>query len=479
MKKKLSVVLAICMLLSLMSIAGYAAESDTPEPVGFSSSRVVKADLTGVRNILNLDDYPEETAYFVNSAQGLLRVSKAVNFDFYDFRGVTIYITRDIDMTGQEWTPIGNNDNACFFAGTLDGMGHVIDNLVYENDDNTESTHQVMAGTGLVGFSHGCTIKNLVLGAGCSFTFAGTSGDNRTGAFIGSATIPTVPDVPTTIDNCLNLASVTGKNYTAGFIGQGYDLSKKNGAGGNIVIRNSTNAGNVTSDNAAGGFVGYAASGTYLINCRNTGTITTNSTDPKQTHRVAGGLIGRGVDNYAGSKIEHCINNGELRGAICGGIIGTVHFEKMELRDCANYKLITSEIAGAELGSIVGKMIYTGSVQIEFDNQDLSGQTDSSLAAAELSVVFDASKDDSPEEIPDNPGGETTDDPGSDSKEPPKPTSPVTQEESKPATDGESGTKVPAAQEKETGCKSSAAGGLAVLLCFAGAAALGVGKRKK
>lgn len=45
-----------------------------------------------------------------------------------NFSGKTVKLTADIDLSGENWTPIGPTSGICF-AGTFDGDGHVIKNL--------------------------------------------------------------------------------------------------------------------------------------------------------------------------------------------------------------------------------------------------------------------------------------------------------------------------------------------------------------
>ena len=71
--------------------------------------------------------------------------------------GAYFVLTADLDMTGVDWTPIGNmNDmenRTTLFLGSFDGQGHTVSNLTYKND-------QFIVGAGLFGISVG-EIKNV------------------------------------------------------------------------------------------------------------------------------------------------------------------------------------------------------------------------------------------------------------------------------------------------------------------------------
>jgi len=49
------------------------------------------------------------------------------------------FLTADIDLSGREWTPIGNRENP--FAGVLDGQGHVIRNMTITSEINATAGH--------------------------------------------------------------------------------------------------------------------------------------------------------------------------------------------------------------------------------------------------------------------------------------------------------------------------------------------------
>lgn len=347
MKKIISIILVALFLVSSLAICAVAADSTT---VGYSASNVVKpTNLSEVRNILDIDTYPEETAYKVNSPEGLLRVATAVKQDFYDFADVTIYLTKDVDMTGITWTPIGTA-NESFFAGTFDGLGHVISNLVYENKyDGTAVTV-----TGLFGVTKGATLKNIVLASDCSFKFTGNgSSDNRTGSLIGWA--GSGAKTETNIENCYSAATVVGSKYTGGLIGQ------HDGNGGTqFNIKNTTFAGSVTSPGCAGGFCAFFQGKVKVENCLNAGTVT-STTKAVDTWNAVGGFVGRArprgteLDSYA---FKNCVNTGTLTGGAVGGILGgaEINVKTIKLEGCVNYGTLN---AGESLNSVaVQNAIY-------------------------------------------------------------------------------------------------------------------------
>ena len=71
--------------------------------------------------------------------------------------GAYFVLTAELDMTGVDWTPIGNmNDmenHTTLFLGSFDGQDYTVSNLTYKND-------QFIVGAGLFGISVG-QIKNV------------------------------------------------------------------------------------------------------------------------------------------------------------------------------------------------------------------------------------------------------------------------------------------------------------------------------
>lgn len=96
--------------------------------------------------------------YYITTKEGLKAFAETVN-NGTSYEGKTIYLGADIDMAGEEWTPI-NPTIASYpsktFYGTFDGQGHTIRNL------KAESKEVNYAAAGLFGCLSG-TVKNLTL----------------------------------------------------------------------------------------------------------------------------------------------------------------------------------------------------------------------------------------------------------------------------------------------------------------------------
>lgn len=159
-------------------------------------------------------------------------------------------LTKDIDLSGEAWTPIGIG--GAFYAGTppysgtFDGKGHTIKNLSIDS-----SAHYV----GLFGYVYGGTIRNLTVSGS-------VKGSEHTGGIAGAAN-------GGTFENCANQCAVQG-GTTGGIIGFATEE-------GTLIVRDCYNVGSITTTtgNSVGGIIGQCinTSGT-IRNCYNAGTVT-------------------------------------------------------------------------------------------------------------------------------------------------------------------------------------------------------------
>ena len=159
-------------------------------------------------------------------------------------------LTKDIDLSGEAWTPIGIG--GAFYAGTppysgtFDGKGHTIKNLSIDS-----SAHYV----GLFGYVYGGTIRNLTVSGS-------VKGSEHTGGIAGAAN-------GGTFETCANQCAVQG-GTTGGIIGFATEE-------GTLIVRDCYNVGSITTTtgNSVGGIIGQCinTSGT-IRNCYNAGTVT-------------------------------------------------------------------------------------------------------------------------------------------------------------------------------------------------------------
>ncbi len=106
----------------------------------------------------------EATEYYITKASELAWVAQQVNEAGNTFEGVTVYLTSDIDLAGQVWTPIGAGETP--FMGTLEAT-HNVSKLTKAASEYCTIYGLVVdykAGpAGLVGWLKGGAVKNIVL----------------------------------------------------------------------------------------------------------------------------------------------------------------------------------------------------------------------------------------------------------------------------------------------------------------------------
>ncbi len=170
--------------------------------------------------------------YEVYNADGLLAWNKAVQGNL----SLNCTLTDDINLTGKEWTPIGDYENR--YTGTFDGGNHTITGL---------TINQYGSYVGMIDFldSDG-TVQNLTLE---NVNITGNRNVIGGGDCVGSV----VGDNYGTVTACTASGNVSGTSNVGGVVG--YNIS------GTLTACYHA-SGNVSGTSNVGGVVGYNKSGT-------------------------------------------------------------------------------------------------------------------------------------------------------------------------------------------------------------------------
>lgn len=228
----------------------------------------------------------QDNPYKISTADELLWFAGLVNGTLTDGTEqnavACAVMTKDIDLTGADWTPIGNSSNK--YTGTFDGGGHTIDGMTIQSSDTN---------LGFVGYlSTNGTIQNLTLGKNCS-----VSGDvNTVGGVCGT-------NSGGTIQNCVNYGKVIGADNVGGVCG--YNSG---------IITNCYNSGMVEGLRAVGGVSGYN-SGT-ITNCYNSGMV--------EGPNTVGGICGGNSGTIKSCYNTGAVSGGMYKGSVCGSNFRTV-----------------------------------------------------------------------------------------------------------------------------------------------------------
>ena len=371
----------------------------------------------------------------ITSTEDLLEFAVLVNSGM-DFDEETVKLGVSIDLTGIEWTPIGDGERSSgsisgnVFRGTFDGQNNTISNL-------TISTY-AFEGVGLFAFLDGGIIQNLTL-SNVNISTTQESTGAVVGAISNGASIVNVHVQSGSIkgnqgvggivgrilcegsvSRCTNAASVEGVTldssdsntfgYNVGGIvgaayyhlnGDGMSISNcvnsgavksaTSGAGGIVglslaILSNCDNSGPVTGNGASiGGIIGEQRNGGTIDDCDNSGAVTNQSTDSGVYG--TGGIVGwvRNLspggytqDEYHRTSITYCDNIGAVTGGNfgVGGVAGAVYHAVL-MDHCSSNATVTG---GQQVGGLIGNFQNTeaathvyGGCSVVLTNNTVSG----------------------------------------------------------------------------------------------------------
>ena len=302
--------------------------------------------LAGLMVIVNLDINDKDAIsvlYYKSPEVGFEEtVFKKSNMK-QSFSGYTIKLANDIDLSENEWIPIGKDDSHPFSA-SFDGDGNEIKGMKigYKEWGSTELVYRPYKYAGFIGSIKGenITISNVGIGEN-SEIYVSNDEYLFTGGLIGYAC-----DSSFAIRNCYNTGAINAKNTPMGKA---------------VYV---------------GGIIGYASS-VEISNCYNKGTIKTES----QGNSYVGGIMGLDDSHFSfSSNISACYNTGAIEATTMsgmvyiGGIIGKIYSSRssssyITISCCYNTGAVTGKSTSASgtvfAGGIVGYIVYyTPSVEI-------------------------------------------------------------------------------------------------------------------
>ena len=388
--KLLAIVMVVALLTGVISFMAFATETT---PLGYSASRVVKKDVTGITNFKDFDANSDKTEYVVSDLEGLNKLATIVTGG-KTLAGVTIYQTANIsgkglgtDGANAPFAGIGKDLNK-IFAGTYDGQGYYVNDLTVKNTSSN-----------MVGFFNTAkgTIRNVVLGD----NFIVDTTKSQVGGLVGAVRPGATPAV---IDNCYIAATVkAGGSLCGGVVGQA-DWDAAQDPNSAIKITNVTFNGSATiAGGRAGGLLGRAAAVDLEIdNCVVAGTLLTGTAETPKASADAdgtglkkvssfGGFVGettRGADKIS---IKNSVNLANITsGYAAAAFVGSLPKNSgATIVNCTNYGTITNKVASGTTvkvgdadfvmeyhSALVGFIKNTGvTLVIGDDSKDLAGQT--------------------------------------------------------------------------------------------------------
>ncbi len=275
----------------------------------------------------------EDDPYIIATTDDMDELASQVN-NGNNYSGKFFLMTADLDYSGKDYTPVGNDEYG--FKGTFNGDGHTISHVNIQSD---------LIFIGLFGWlESGGSINGLTLGEGSSI-----AGKNRVGGIVGCC--------GGAINGCNIVEGVTisaTHAYVGGIVGTC--------VGGNVS--NCQNRAAVSSNtNACGGIVGIVSDSGEVLQCSNYGSV--------QASEDCGGIVGRLT--YC-SMVTECINEGSISGdENVGGIAGFINEQSgncfCSVSNCLNLGGVSASNSNY-LGSISGDW----NMGADFNNNYYAGE---------------------------------------------------------------------------------------------------------
>ena len=243
------------------------------------------------------------------------------------YAGKTVVLLRNLDLSGSEWTPIGQKSGNKF-SGVFDGKNFKVEGMTISNTTEIQNSNTFDGYAAFFGAINGGTVKNLSV-------YGSVNSKNAAG-------VVARVDGNSSVINCHNYATVTApSNGKAGGV-----ICLTNAAA--ISVQDCTNSGTVSGGNfGTAGIVGYANAGVTISGCRNNGNIGDKSC------KYSGGIVGYATGDNTAGRITNCTNSGTIAAyEQCGGIVGIITGSQ-NVTNCTN----TQSVKGTDTafsGGIVG-----------------------------------------------------------------------------------------------------------------------------
>ena len=352
MKKILSLVLVLAMMLSLGALSAFA-ENDAAD-------------------VLEIATADELVSFAKSVSDGSMG----------GYAGLTVVLTADIDCADVEWTPAGTMDlvdmgnYASMFQGTFDGQGHKISNVTWASDDP-------VVGAGVIGMNLG-VVKNLVV------ENASVTATNPYGMAVGCV----VGYNMGMIDNVqlIGTNEVSATNAIGGIAG-GSTGSVTNCSVEDVTVHvlgdNDFSDGRIIQCDVAecGGLVIGGAFGGTIDNCTARGTIIAEGNEPVGLGGIAGCL--EMMDSMSNCSVNVTIvsaKGGHAIGGLCGysgthsdgmiaaeteGVIATKYPAEISNMEV---KAVLAVPGATHVGGLVGTPLYYYGEETAFSIYDSTAE---------------------------------------------------------------------------------------------------------
>ena len=300
-------------------------------------------------------EYPSELAWLAAAVNGTLpeelrpaALATRSGNQYYDFAGKTFHLTRDIDLGGNEWTPIGSTEHP--FKGTFNGNNMTIANLFVKGGSAKNQ--------GLFGKTAGSArFENVII------ENAIVSGRLNVGALVGEPEGATAYNITlrghVEVNGMAYVGGVAGKHVTAD-----WDKITVNVDETSYVKAHSIENGTAYRS-YVGGVVGFMQAHAHTLS-----NVTSNINVMGSTCDV-GGIVGiahynnvfnncvctGNVEIYAAEEADEALEIGGIAGVWYNGVDNKKQPVTVTMTDCSFTGNLTTNIEGVAFyyGGLVGK----------------------------------------------------------------------------------------------------------------------------
>lgn len=296
----------------------------------------------------------EDDPFLIATPNNLAWVAQKINVGTPS-AGVYFKQTRNIDLAGIDWQPIGTKAQP--FCGSYDGGYYKISNLSTNSGRNSTGTYTVMQG-GLFGaIASGTSSSNILYSAKLSNICV------ESGSIYGSVAGGIVAYVEgyngVEITNCTNNADVYGYSHAGGIVGESMGVN----------ITKCTNLGNVEGQiETAGGIIGFSTGNLIIPNTYNNVISECTSVANITGSQFVGGILGGGQFGLA---IERCyvagiITVSNLAGGNAGGFIGRAGCVagRMPIGYTITHSMFEGKVVSATLSCAIDVGYVHGSTEV-------------------------------------------------------------------------------------------------------------------
>ena len=276
-KKVLGLLLTLCLAMTFMPMAAFAAEAPL-----FSGGTGTQQDpwlITSQADLIAL-------AEFLNS--GNAETFDAENAGIGNCHGYYFKQTADIDLTGVTWEPIGYS-GSYYFAGNYDGDGHSIKNAISTGKVDPDG----FATAGIFGWVAFGSVENLHV-KNANFVATGQNNYSYVGGIAGVCYGSSIKNC--SVENSSLESRRNNNNSCAGSI-VGYST-------GGTFEKCAAENNQVKTMAYGGGFVGevdddpaYGAGKSTFTNCYTANCSVSSKTDDVQGVSLVGGFVGEMTDS--------------------------------------------------------------------------------------------------------------------------------------------------------------------------------------